>query len=88
MWAENNTRISVYDKQARLAFPSQSRVNKTTVRPALFPSLSEGGLTIIKILLIVALIAAVSCIIAAIVCLVAASREIELPDIEDIEIAE
>jgi len=36
----------------------------------------------------VALIAAVSCIIAAIACLVAASREIELPDIEDIEIVE
>jgi hypothetical protein len=45
-------------------------------------------LTIIKILIIVALIAAVSCIIAAIACLVAASREIELPDIEDIEIVE
>jgi len=50
--------------------------------------LSKGGLTIIKILIIVALIAAVYCIIAAIVCLVAASREIELPDIEDIEIVE
>jgi len=36
----------------------------------------------------VALIAAVYCIIAAIACLVAASREIELPDIEDIEITE
>jgi hypothetical protein len=35
-----------------------------------------------------ALIAAVCCIIAAVVCLVAASREIELPDIEDIEIVE
>jgi len=45
-------------------------------------------LTIIKILIIVALIAAVYCIIAAIACLVAASREIELPDIEDIEITE
>jgi hypothetical protein len=45
-------------------------------------------LTIIKILLIVALIAAVYCIFAAIACLVAASREIELPDIEDIEIVE
>jgi hypothetical protein len=45
-------------------------------------------LTIIKILLIVALISAVYCIIAAIACLVAASREMELPDIEDIEIVE
>jgi len=36
----------------------------------------------------VALIAAVYCIIAAIACLVAASREIELPDIEDIEIVD
>jgi len=53
-----------------------------------FTSLSKGGLTIIKILLIVALIAAACCIIAAIACLVAASREIELPDIEDIEIVE
>jgi hypothetical protein len=50
--------------------------------------LSKGGLTILKILIIVALIAAVYCIIAAIACLVAASREIELPDIEDIEIVE
>ncbi|MBW2584870.1 MAG: hypothetical protein JRE36_15155 [Deltaproteobacteria bacterium] len=45
-------------------------------------------MTIIKILLIIAVIAAVYCIFAAIVCLVAASREIELPDIEDIEIGE
>jgi len=45
-------------------------------------------LTILKILIIVALIAAVYCIIAAIACLLAASREIELPDIEDIEIVE
>jgi hypothetical protein len=50
--------------------------------------LSEGGLTIFKILIIIALIAAICCIIAAIVCLVAASKEIELPDIEDIEIVE
>jgi len=50
--------------------------------------LSKGGLTIIKILIVVALIAAVYCIIAAIACLMAASREIELPDIEDIEIGE
>jgi hypothetical protein len=50
--------------------------------------LSKGELTIIKILIIVALIAAVYCIIAAIACLVAASREIELPDIEDIETVE
>jgi biopolymer transport protein ExbB/TolQ len=48
----------------------------------------KGGLTIIKILIIVALIAAACCIIAAIACLVAASREIELPDIEDIEIVD
>jgi hypothetical protein len=45
-------------------------------------------LAIIKILLIIALIAAVYCIVAAVACLVAASREIELPDIEDIEIVE
>jgi hypothetical protein len=45
-------------------------------------------LTIIKIILIVAIIAAVYCIVAAVACLVAASREIELPDIEDIEIIE
>ena len=51
-------------------------------------SFLKGGLTIFKILLIVAIIAAVWCIFAAIVCLVAASREIELPDIEDIEIVE
>jgi hypothetical protein len=51
-------------------------------------SFPRGGLTIFKILLIVAIIAAVWCIFAAIVCLVAASREIELPDIEDIEIGE
>jgi len=48
----------------------------------------KGGLTIIKILLIVALIAAFYCIIAVVAILVAASREIELPDIEDIEIIE
>jgi hypothetical protein len=45
-------------------------------------------LTIITILLIVVLIAAVYCISAAIACLIAASREIELPDTEDIEIAD
>jgi hypothetical protein len=39
-------------------------------------------------LLIVALIAAVYCIGAAIACLMAAGREMELPDIEDIEIGE
>ncbi len=48
----------------------------------------KGGLTIIKILLIVVIIAAISCIGAAIACLMAAAREIELPDIEDIEIGE
>ena len=51
-------------------------------------ALLKGGGAIIKILLIVAIIAAVYCIFAAIVCLVAASREIELPDIDDIEIVE
>ncbi|MGD9080618.1 MAG: hypothetical protein PVG96_14825 [Desulfobacterales bacterium] len=45
-------------------------------------------MTIIKIILIVAIIAAVYCIVAAVACLVAASREMELPDIEDIEIVE
>jgi hypothetical protein len=49
---------------------------------------TKGGLTIFKIILIVAIIAAVYCIVAAVACLVAASREIELPDIEDIEIVE
>jgi len=49
---------------------------------------TKGGLTIIKILIIVAIIAAVYCIVAAVACLLAASREIELPDIEDIEIVE
>jgi thiamine biosynthesis protein ThiC len=39
-------------------------------------------------LLIVAIIAALYCIGAAIACLVAAAREMELPDIEDIEIGE
>jgi hypothetical protein len=33
-------------------------------------------------------IAAAYCLFAAIVCLVAASKEIELPDIEDVEIME
>jgi hypothetical protein len=56
-------------------------------RPENFKVL-KGGLTIIKILLIVTLIAAVYCIIAAVAILLAASREIELPDIEDIEIVE
>jgi len=56
--------------------------------PHFFQDCLKGGLTIIKILLIIAVIAAVYCIFAAIVCLVAASREIELPDIEDIEIGE
>ena len=48
----------------------------------------KEGLTIITILLIVVLIAAVYCISAAIACLIAASREFELPDTEDIEIAD
>jgi hypothetical protein len=33
-------------------------------------------------------LAAIYCLFAAIACLVAASKEIELPDIEDIEITE
>jgi hypothetical protein len=33
-------------------------------------------------------LAAIYCLVAAIVCLVAASKEIELPDIEDVEIIE
>ena len=53
-----------------------------------FFKLDKGGSTIIKIILIVAIIAALYCIVAAVACLVAASREIELPDIEDIEIGE
>jgi hypothetical protein len=48
----------------------------------------KGGLTIIKILLIVVIMAAIYCIGAAIACLIAAAREFELPDIEDIEIGE
>ncbi len=55
---------------------------------AFLPSFLKGGLTIIKILLIVVIIAAIYCIGAAIACLMAAAREIELPDIEDIEIGE
>ena len=47
----------------------------------------EGSI-IIKILLIIAALAAVYCLCAAIACLLAASREIELPDIEDVEIIE
>jgi hypothetical protein len=39
-------------------------------------------------LLIIVAIAAAYCLFAAIVCLMAASKEIELPDIEDIEITE
>jgi len=45
-------------------------------------------LAIIKILLIIVLIAAIYCIWAAIDSLIAAAREIEMPDIEDIEIVE
>lgn len=48
----------------------------------------KGGVTIIKILLIVVIIAAIYCIGAAIACLIVAAREMELPDIEDIEIGE
>jgi len=48
----------------------------------------KGGLAIIKILLIIVLVAAIYCIWAAIDCLIAAAREIEMPDIEDIEIVE
>jgi hypothetical protein len=39
-------------------------------------------------LLIIVAVAAAYCLYAAIVCLVAASKEIELPDIEDVEIVE
>jgi hypothetical protein len=39
-------------------------------------------------LLIIVAFAALCCLLAAIVCLVAASREFELPDIEDVEIVE
>jgi hypothetical protein len=45
-------------------------------------------LTIIKILLIGVLIAAIYCISAAIACLIAAARENELPDIDDTETVE
>ena len=48
----------------------------------------KGGSTIFKILLIIAALAAIYCLIAAIACLLAASKEIELPDIEDVEIIE
>ena len=48
----------------------------------------KGGSTIIKILLIVVIIAAIYCISAAIACLIEAAREIEMPDIEDIEMVE
>ena len=74
----------------RLAFAGGAwpKASEATVRPAIFQAGLRRGLTIIKILLIVAIIAAVYCIFAAIICLVAASREIELPDIEDIEIVE
>ena len=51
-------------------------------------SWSEGGITIIKILLIIVMIAAIYCLGAAIACLISTAREIELPDIEDIEIGE
>lgn len=46
------------------------------------------GLTIITLLLIVVAVATVFCLLSAIACLIAASREMELPDIEDTEIAE
>jgi hypothetical protein len=48
----------------------------------------KGGLTILKIILIIVIIAVIYCLGAAIACLVASAREIELPDIEDIEIGE
>lgn len=48
----------------------------------------KGGVGIIKILLIVIILAGICCIGAAIACLMAAAREMELPDIEDIEIGE
>jgi len=46
------------------------------------------GLIIIKLLLIVVAVATVFCLLSAIASLIAASREMELPDIEDIEIVE
>ena len=48
----------------------------------------KGGLTILKILLIIVIIAVIYCLGAAIACLISATREIDLPDIEDIEIGE
>jgi hypothetical protein len=39
-------------------------------------------------LLIVLAVATLFCLMSAIACLIAASREMELPDIEDIEITE
>jgi hypothetical protein len=41
-----------------------------------------------KILLIIALMVAIFCLCVAIVALIAASRENELPDIEDVEVNE
>jgi hypothetical protein len=48
----------------------------------------KGALNNMKLLLIVAAAAIAFCLFGAIVCLVAASREMDFPDIEDIEIAE
>jgi len=42
----------------------------------------------VKILLIIVGIVAILCLFGAVTCLLAASRENQLPDIEDIEIAE
>ena len=41
-----------------------------------------------KILLLIVIIAAIFCLCVVIACLFAASRENELPDIEDVEAAE
>ena len=48
----------------------------------------KGALNKMKLLLIVAAAAIAFCLFGAIACLIAASREMDLPDIEDIEIAE
>ena len=48
----------------------------------------KGAFTKMKLLLIVAAAAIACCLFGAIACLIAASREMDLPDVEDIEIAE
>lgn len=66
----------------------ESGINALANRLEFYQVCLKGGVTIFKILLIVVIIAAIYCIGAAIACLMAAAREIELPDIEDIEIGE